>query len=121
MIEYKDRTEQELKSLAIDIFEGKVYTDRHIPKEEENGLMMVFMPLALGGGKDWTDDDWKTIGMIYEYIDQAGPRSINGMPSFFSFNMLSTEQATKVAKFYDEYRALKEGFLTQSTDGKDDQ
>ncbi len=74
MIDFAPHTDQELKELAIDIFEGKVFTDRHIPEEEERGLLMVFMPLALGAGKDWTEDDYKSIGMFYEYMDQAGPR-----------------------------------------------
>jgi len=31
----------------------------------------------------------QNIGVIYEYISKAGPRSINGYPCFFSFRILN--------------------------------
>jgi len=44
---------------------------------------MIFMSLALGALADMTEEAINDIGLIYEYWDQAGPRSINGYPIFF--------------------------------------
>jgi hypothetical protein len=72
MVDYKPMTEEEIKKLAKDIYTGLVFTDRHI---------QVASP-----------------GMIYEYMDKAGPMSINGMPMFCSFRFISQEDAKKVSQ-----------------------
>lgn len=51
----------------------------------DDDLAMVFMPLALGGLAGW---DLEKIGLVFEEISKAGPRSINGRPCFFSCQFL---------------------------------
>lgn len=122
MIEFKKLTDNELKSIAVDFCEGKIYSDRHIPPEGSDcAIMMVFMPLALGAGKEWSKEDCEQIGMIYEYVSEAGPRSIDSMPSFFSFRMLSKEQMTKFIGFCEDYKRMKDGFLNTENNGANDQ
>lgn len=103
------KTDADLKKIAVDLFEGKIYTDRHIPEGES--LAMVFMPIALGAFQNTTEEEIKNIGLIYEYLDQAGPRSINGMPNFFSFKMLTRSETESVITHYDAYKKLKENFM----------
>lgn len=107
------QTDEFLKALAIDIFEGKVYTNRHISNPED--IAMVFMVIALGGFAHLTEEQVKRIGLVYEYISEAGPRSINGMPSFFSMKMLSMDDTNRMLKFYNEYKQLKESFINKPT------
>lgn len=92
--DYKPKTEEEIKQLALDIHAGKVYTDRHCGNISE--ISMVFMPLAFGLGLD--PEDEKKIGLVYEYMDQAGPRSINGKPTFSSMRFLDTNDTNRVSE-----------------------
>ncbi len=92
--EYVAKTDEEIKKLAVDLQAGKIYTDRHI--SSINNLEMVFMTIALGAFAEWKEEDFKKLGLVYEYLDQAGPRSINGMPCFMSHRTLSLDDARKV-------------------------
>ena len=56
----------------------------------------VFMPIALGALVELPDDVVNDIGLIYEYLDQAGPMSVNGLPMFMSFKILNQTDATVV-------------------------
>lgn len=104
------KTDQELKKLAIDIADGKIFTDRHL--RDINQLSMVFMILALMEENDYNSFIHE-VGLIYEYMSEAGPMSINGMPIFMSVRRLSIEEAQKVDSFYKEYMSFKEGFLNE--------
>ncbi len=98
MVDYKPMAEEEIKKLSDDMYRGLVFTDRHI--QDPNDVSRVFMPLALLEKEQIEELKVKDPGMIYEYIDKAGPRSINGMPMFFSFRFLSQEDAKKVMEKY---------------------
>lgn len=84
------KTREELKQLALDIIENKVYIDRYI--ENPRNLPMVFMVLGLMDKKQLEEFQNMKPVMVYEYLDKAGPRSINGMPNFFSFQFLTEEE-----------------------------
>lgn len=102
-VKYRPMADEEIKKLAEDMYKGLVFTDRNIQPNEE--VQTVFMPLALMG-KELIDELRKNPpGMIYEYMDQAGPMSINGMPMFLSFKMVSIDDAKKV---FDLYHKIKE-------------
>jgi hypothetical protein len=107
----KEVADTELKSLAIDIFEGKVFTDRHCRTSSD--ISTVFMPIILGAFNEMTDEERKDIGMIYEYLSEAGPRSCNGMPMFTSFKYLIKADAIKVMEYYEKYQKFKEDFLKE--------
>ena len=65
MIQFQELTDSEIKSIAVDFCEGKIFSDRHIPtKQTDRAIMMVFMPLALGAGKDWSMEVCEQIGML---------------------------------------------------------
>lgn len=89
-------TADDLKQLALDIHHGKVFTDRHINPPSREELQFVFMPLAFGAFGQMTEEEVKDIGLMYEYVSEAGPRSHNGMPCFFSFRILNREQTVYV-------------------------
>lgn len=102
------RTDADLKKIAIDLYEGKIFTDRHI---QGSDIQMVFMPIALGAFQNTSEEEIKDIGLIYEYLDQAGPRSINSMPCFFSFKMLSRSETETMITHYEAYKKIKEEFI----------
>lgn len=104
---FKEYTDTELKQFAIDLFDGKIFTDRHLP----DGLAahMVFMPLVF---TEISQAEIEQVGLVFEYFSEAGPRSVNGCPIFFSMRFLNREQLDKLVGFYDKYKALKEEFQT---------
>jgi hypothetical protein len=114
----KEMTDQELRLLAADIYEGRVFTDRQV--EDSSDLPMVFMPIALGAFAEMTEEEFKQIGLIYEYLDKAGPRAINGLPSFFSLRVLDIQYMPKLQQYLDAYKAIKEGFFGSPTENPQD-
>jgi hypothetical protein len=81
------RTEADLEQLAQDLVAGRIFTSAQV---KDNSLLnMVFMPLALMGKEAMEQFAANEPFVIYEYIDKAGPRGINGYPSFFSFQYLT--------------------------------
>lgn len=96
----RDMPDEDLRQLARDLYGRRVFTDWHCGCV--NDVLMVFMPIGLGGLSDLTSEEFGQIGMIYEYIDKAGPRSINGMPMFFSCNYLSRGDTEKVIAYHEK-------------------
>ncbi|GAH55011.1 unnamed protein product [marine sediment metagenome] len=90
----ENRTAEELKQIAVDLFHGKLFTDRHLQRVED--LTMVFMPFIFMAAKDIRKLKKDPPGMIFEYRDKAGSRSVNGMPMFFSCQMLTQDDTKAV-------------------------
>ena len=98
MVDYKPLTDKEIKKLADDIYKGLVFTDRHI--KYPNDVHRVFMPLILLKKEQLDEFEANPPGMVYEYMERAGPMAINGMPMFLSFRYLSQEDAKRVNEKY---------------------
>ncbi len=97
---YPSMTDQDIKKLAEDMYKGLIFTNVHVERQED--VMMVFMPLILSG-EEFIDKLQKNPpGMIYEYIERAGPMAINGMPIFSSCKMVSIEDTKKVFDHYNK-------------------
>lgn len=80
--EEPDRLDQEeLKAFAIGLAEGRVFTSSHL--KDPNDIMSVFSVLALMRRLP-PPDFLEKVGVVWEWLDKAGPRAINGMPMFFS-------------------------------------
>jgi len=103
---YYPKKESELKIIAQDLADGKIFCDRHL-NDDIQLIPSVFMILALGG-QNWAD--WMLhakINFVYEYLDKAGPSFINGYPTFFSCGMLSENDTKKMLKFYEKILEMK--------------
>lgn len=83
---------EKLNQLAKDFVAGRVFSDRHCPPDMWTS---VFMILGLGDA-EVVKGDIDDLGMVYEYLDQAGPMTVNGYPTFFSFRMLNKADAMKL-------------------------
>ena len=104
--------DKELKQLAIDISEGKVFGTFHMrPDDMERNMAVVFMPLVFMNEKQRKKLEDEKVAHFYEYIDQAGPRSVNGMPCFFSMRNIDQENWEKVVKYIKEYETRVSSFL----------
>jgi len=108
------RSDDELRQLAVDLFDQKVFCDRFIMNCTGTDLMMVFLPLALGAFEGMSEAEVEDINFFYEYYSEALPSSINGRPIFSSVNFLTKPETITMFKFYDEYRDMKTKFIKPS-------
>jgi hypothetical protein len=49
-----------------------------------------------------------TIGLVYEYISQAGPMCVNGGPVFMSLRLLNKDDSAKMFDYYNQYKEARE-------------
>ena len=104
------KTDAELHELALAIFRGEVFTDWHV--DDLRMLPSIFMIL------NFLDDDAMATfranppGMIYEYLREAGERSVNGYPMFMSMKLLNQADARTVAEKYARMVAAVEATQT---------
>lgn len=92
----KNLTDDEINALAEDIYRDRVFTSDQIRKGDLNMLPVIFVPIIFADKKIIELMQKDAPGMIYEHISEAGPRSVNGYPTFFSFHTVSQEDAKKV-------------------------
>ncbi len=89
-----DETEEErtarLKAFVVDYCSGRIFTSLHLSETELDILPMVFMPLALGAKVP------EDVVVVWEHLDKAGPRSINGYPSFWSCHFMNKADYARV-------------------------
>lgn len=97
------KTDTELIQLAVDIYEGRVFTDRHLT-DFARDVTIVFMPIMFMKPEQWAEMI-ADLGLIYEYLTEAGPRSINDMPMFMSFRTLSKDEAKQMFVHYGAYKS----------------
>ena len=106
------RDDKELKQIAMDLADGKIFTDRHFSLQEAETLaQMVFMPLALMDEQQVPLFMAEQPHLIYEYYDKAGPRAINGYPMFFSMQWLRKDEAATMFGYYEKLLEIRKAFL----------
>lgn len=79
--------DDDLRQFVYDLMVGRIFTHRQI--REESMIGVVFMPLMFGALSGWSDTGLSNIGAIWEYVEKAGPRSINGYPIFHSLRLIN--------------------------------
>ena len=94
------KTEEELRKLAMDVMGGSVFTDRHCKQADD--INHVFLLIGLGGLEvlDYLAS-FENV-MVYEYLEKAGPRSVNGMPSFLSYQLIVNEDVDRFVEIMKE-------------------
>lgn len=106
-----------MKKLAKDAKAGLIFGSWNIPpKDRKSMISMVFMPILFMKTEDLKQMNKNKVIHIFEYINKAGPRSINGYPNFMSFYSLREDDYKLFVKYYNklkraEERALKGGIL----------
>jgi len=106
--------EKELRQLAIDISENKVFGTFHMNKYEINNVSMVFMVLIFMTKEQRQEMVDNKVVHLYEYYSEAGPRSVNGMPCFFSVRQIIENDWKKIVKYINEYQIKMKSFLNKT-------
>lgn len=106
-----EKTDAELKQLAIDIADNKVFTSNQIGEKDSHLLLGCFMPLLfLMNDEKWAD--WiDKVGLVYESYSKALNTGINGLPCFSSCQILHVDQVEKMEQYMQEYIKLKTEFM----------
>lgn len=103
---YEPKTDEQIKQLAVDTFNEKIFWATMI-QHDPRMLSMVFMPLGFMEEKDILELKEHN-AVPYEYMDKAGPRSVNGYPSFFSCHWINFKDYERVIEKLEEIKAAVE-------------
>lgn len=101
-------SEEEIRELARKLHHGHLFTDRHL--RSPNELTMVFMVVGFMD-RDQIEKLFKDYGenlMIYEELDKAGPRSVNGLPMFMSAKFVHEDDARAALELAQRFREAEE-------------
>jgi hypothetical protein len=82
-------SEEALRKFVLEFLGGAIYTSADIRRAED--IAIVFLPVALGLFEGCTKEELSQVGVIWEYLSKAMPRSINGMPIFSSCHLMHLE------------------------------
>ena len=104
-------TDDEINALAEDIYMNRVFTSNHIRQGDLNMLPVIFVPIIFADKKFIELMQKDAPGMIYEHLSEAGPRSVNGYPTFFSFHIVSQEDAKKVWEKVEQIKKAVYGVI----------
>lgn len=101
-------SEEEFEQLFRDTLDKKVFLSDYIyakvkKKAAQELLKAVFIPLAAGALAFYENKN--DIGMVFEYLENASDKTINGFPMFLSVNALTTADANKLRERLREERA----------------
>lgn len=100
-----------LKQLAVDITEGKVFGSWEIIEQDFSAtLPLVFFPLAFGALEKLTEEPV----VFYEYYKNQYPVATPGKyPQFPTVKYLTEAQLGKVLEHMSAYQTMKQSFLEQ--------
>lgn len=106
-------TEDEIRQFVNDVLAGLIFTSWGLTIDE---AQRVFMPIALGAftRATVTEGFLRQLGIVYEYLKEAGPMAINGQPCFFSMRLMHKDDwAIALATLRSEDARRKELPLAQ--------
>lgn len=103
-------TDEGRRQLALDIVEGRVFGSWSLKLHNDVDMLgVIFLPLSFLD-KDEIPED---VVHVYEYLDKAGPISVNGYPTFTSCKMLVKGDAAELEKYISALRKQRNKFMTE--------
>ena len=116
------RSKSALKTIAMDIVDSKIFTSWMVPEDGPGNVMgMVFMPALFMEVEDREGMIDEGIVKFYEYYDKAAPRSINGLPMFWSMQTLTQVECDILSPLIKRLILQKKEWLSdESFDTKKD-
>lgn len=105
LVKIPSKTDEELKQFVLDFLGNRIFCMQHVAQQDLHLLGSIFMYAGLGG---LATVDRESVGTIYEYLDEAGQRGVNGYPTFISLKMLNKEDWARALKVIVEEQARLE-------------
>lgn len=107
-------TEEQLKNLAIEVTEGKVFGSWMIPEEKmETLLPIIFLPYHWGAAETIKDQD---VSVLYEHMVKTKRKTKDGYPVFMSFKTLSKDECSRLAELVKKLNDMKLQFMGEEND-----
>lgn len=107
--EFKIRTDEELRQLALDIVEGKVFGSWMVPNDE--GMTAFRIITMFLGPDDYARMRERKVVGLFEYLDKAGPLSVNGLPSFMSMQLIYQVEVDRLNTYIEQLRVMRAQFF----------
>jgi hypothetical protein len=101
---YTAKTPEQIEALAWDINAGHVFGTWSCPPDM---IRVCFMVLAFMEEKHLKNLKEQNIAHLYETMDKAGSRSVNGYPSFMSAQYINEDDMEKVITRLKEIEAFR--------------
>ena len=115
----KPRTEQELREIALDIVEDRIFTDRHIREGDKHLITSVFPVLIF-----LTDEQREFLkeraNLLYAYRHKAGRMATNGYPTFTEMHWLTKEHWEVVRQHVKKLQDRNKEFLKGDEDEREE-
>lgn len=94
-------TDEDKKRFVDDFCSGRVFTMHQVRQQDLVGTL--FMPIAFGALAEYTPKSLKeNLGTVWEYMNQAGPRALNGYPMFFSCHLMHKKDWEELLPMIEE-------------------
>ena len=102
--QYPPLSDEEVKKVALGSLHGQVFGTWMLEERDARLIPSIFMVMAFMD--DIALKEMKRDGIVhlYEWWDRAGPRSINGFPSFMSCRMLNAEDSLRIQNKMNEIK-----------------
>jgi hypothetical protein len=96
------KSDEELKKIALDLFNGDIFSDRQCQTPEDvKSSFMVLMFMDEENQRLWEEME---VDFIYEYMKEASPMGVNGRPMFMSCRALRKPETKKMFEFYNKIK-----------------
>lgn len=106
------RTLEELVQIGKDLAADKIFTNLHLG--EDVMLDQCFMALTFLNEEQRKELEENKVVVIFEYLNKAAPRTINGYPMFFSMQTLTEEEAKTVWEMYNKIKDFEDEITRRS-------
>lgn len=106
---HTEQTDEELRHLAMHLVHGNIFGSWDCP--DTDILRMVFLTVGLYTTENLQELKDAGVHGFYEYMDKAGPRTINDYPMFLSVKFLSKNEMEKMSAYCDQLIKIEESFL----------
>jgi len=108
-------SDHDLRKLAHDMYQGVIFTDRHLPVENRSEMMSTcFMVWGLMDPIERAKIIEGNLGMVYARLDRETDNSgsgVNGYPILWAMRLLNKQDAVTVNRYYDEIKAKMEQYV----------
>lgn len=96
------KTNEELKKIALDLFNKRIFCNYHLTDLDE--INLIFIPLIFMNEKAVDVFKSQNPRFIYQYLSEKLPRTINGFPTFASFHCLNEKETDIMLKYYEDIK-----------------
>lgn len=89
----------------MDIIENKVFHDRQIDEAHRDRLFRtIFMPtMFMNSDAHGVSEAVSQWGLVYEYLSEAGPRSVDGYPIFLSMRIVHKDDMPTLIAIVEDF------------------